>query len=172
MKSSRTFQAKQLTSTAYLSRCPPPTGRSPGRAPPAPAWTPGWDPPAPAWPLSSFPSCLQLTAWSADIPPRPSQQRQLVTSNHPHPPLMLTPECGVETVLSMWCLHYLMCRHTGTRGLALAPCYLWQSLLIHCHIATTLPAGQGSVWPVWGCLLPAGHLSTCWTLSTLHIYSR
>ena len=80
MKSSRTFQAKQLTSTAYLSRCPPPTGRSPGRAPPAPAWTPGWDPPAPAWPLSSFPSCLQLTAWSADIPPRPSQQRQLVTT--------------------------------------------------------------------------------------------
>merc|ERR1712155_464961 len=66
-------------------------------------------------------------------------------SNHPHPPLMLTPECGVETVLSMWCLHHLMCRHTGTRGLVLAPCYLWQSLLIHCHIGTTLPAGQGSL---------------------------
>ena len=156
---------------------------------PTPNWPQSWQGPArtcvdsrvgPSRPrLTSFFFSFMFTTNRLICRYSTRAQPAAAASNHPHPPLMFTAECGVESVLSMWCLHHLMFHHTGTRGLALAPCYLWQSLLIHCHIATTLPAGQGSVCPVlsdasvmWGCLLPAGHPSTCWPLSTLHIYSR
>ena len=122
---------------------------------PTPNWPQSWQGPArtcvdsrvgPSRPrLTSFFFSFMFTTNRLICRYSTRAQPAAAASNHPYPPLMFTAECGVESVLSMWCLHHLMFHHTGTGGLALAPCYLWQSLLIHCHIATTLPAGQGSV---------------------------
>ena len=121
---------------------------------PTPNWPQSWQGPArtcvdsrvgPSRPrLTSFFFSFMFTTNRLICRYSTRAQPAAAASNHPHPPLMFTAECGVdsvESVLSMWCRHHLMFHHWHSRpgtGPVL-PVAIITNTLPHCHDLASWP---------------------------------